>query len=118
MPDKVYGYSSLDTLRHLLTRLGEHIYIWGEAVIGGGVGNDNTIFLIFLSALFWIMAYLAVWNTTRRQHLWLAVAPAGIALLVNMYYYGGAQPLLPLLALYLLAVLLYAARLYTLNQER
>ena len=118
MPDKVYGYTWLDTVRHLLTRLGEHIYIWGEAVATGGVGSDNTIFLIFLSALFWIITYLAAWNAVRRQHLWLAVAPSGVALLINMYYYGGTQSLLPLLALYLLAVLLYAARLYTLNQEQ
>ncbi len=118
MPDKVYGYTWLDTTHHLLIRLGEHIYIWGEAVVSGGVGSDNTLFLIFLSALFWIITYLAVWNTVRRQHLWLAVAPSGVALLVNMYYYGGTQSLLPLLVIYLLAVLLYAARLYTLNQEQ
>lgn len=118
MPDKVYGYTWSDTLRHLTTRLGEHIYIWGEAAFSGGVGTDNTIFLIFLSTAFWIIAYLAVWNTVQRRHLWWAIAPAGVVLLVNIYYYGGAQSLLPLLAIYLLAVLLYTARLYTLNREQ
>jgi transglutaminase-like putative cysteine protease len=118
LPDKVYGYIWLDTLRHLIVRLGEHIYIWGEAAISGGVGTDNTIFLILLSAIFWIIAYVAVRCTVQRRHLWWAVAPAGIILLVNMYYYGGAESLLPLLALYLTFVLLYAARLYTLNQEQ
>jgi transglutaminase-like putative cysteine protease len=118
LPDKVYGYTWLDTLRHLIVRLGEHIYIWGEAATSGGVGSDNTIFLILLSAIFWIIAYVAVRCTAQRRHLWGAVAPAGIILLVNMYYYGGAKSLLPLLALYLAAVLLYAARLYTLNQEQ
>jgi len=118
MPDKVYGYAWQDTLRHLVTRLGEHIYIWGEAALSGGVGNDNTIFLIFLSAAFWIIAYMAVWSTVQRLHLWRAVAPSGVVLLVNMYYYGDAQSLWPLLAIYLLTVLLYAARLYTLNREQ
>jgi transglutaminase-like putative cysteine protease len=118
IPDKVYGYTWLDTLRHLVTRLGEHVYIWGEAALNGGVGSDNTIFLILLAAIFWVIAYVAVWCTVKRRHLWWAVAPAGIILLVNMYYYGGAQSLLPLLAIYLSAVLLYAARLYTLNQEQ
>jgi hypothetical protein len=68
MPDKVYGYTWLDTIRNLLTRLGEHVYIWREAVIGGGVASDNTIFLLFFAALFWIVTYLGIWNTVRRQN--------------------------------------------------
>ncbi|MBE2236237.1 MAG: transglutaminase domain-containing protein [Caldilineaceae bacterium] len=118
IPDKVYGFTWLDTLRHLLVRLGEHIYIWGEAALSGGVGTDNTIFLVILSAIFWLVAYVAVRCTVLRRHLWGAVAPAGIILLVNMYYYGGERSLLPLLVIYLSAVLLYMARLYTLNQEQ
>jgi hypothetical protein len=47
----------------------------------------------------------------------LAVAPAGIILLVNMYYYGGKEVLAFWLVVYLFVVLLYAARLYTLRQE-
>ena len=42
-----------------------------------------------LAAGFWLITYMTVWNTIRRQHLWRAVAPAGIVLLINMYYYGG-----------------------------
>ena len=101
----------------MVIRLGEHIYIWFDAISSGGVGKDNTIFLMVLSAGFWLIAYLAVWNTIRRQRLWLAVAPAGIILLVNMYYYGGKEVLAFWLIVYLFAVLLYAARLYTLRQE-
>lgn len=117
MPDKVYGMTALDTLRHLIVRLGEHIYIWGEAVITGGVGTDNTIFLMFLTALFWLIAYIAVWNTCRQRRIWLVIAPAGVALLINTYYYGGPRSVILLLVLYLFCVLLYAARMYTLSQE-
>ncbi len=118
MPDKVYGFTTLDTLRHMVTRLGEHIYIWGETVATGGVSIDTTIFLMFLLALFWLIVYLAVWNTVRRKRLWLSIAPSGIVILINMYYYGGTESLVPLLALYLVVALLYAARLYTLDQEQ
>lgn len=118
MPDKVYGWGSLDTLRHMIVRLGEHIYIWGEAVATGGVGTDNSIFLLFLASLFWLIAYLAVWNTFRQQHIWRAVAPAGVALLINTYYYGGQQALGLLLVVYIFCVLMYAARMYTLKQEQ
>ena len=45
MSDKVYGFTWLDSVRHLIVRLGEHIYFWLEAVSTGGVGKDNTIFL-------------------------------------------------------------------------
>jgi transglutaminase-like putative cysteine protease len=117
IPDKVYGFTWLDSVRQLLIRLGEHIYIWFDAISSGGVGKDNAIFLVVLSAGFWLIAYLTVWNTIRRQRLWLAVAPAGIILLVNMYYYGGQEALAFWLVVYLFAVLLYAARLYTLWQE-
>ncbi|MFN8595685.1 MAG: transglutaminase domain-containing protein [Anaerolineae bacterium] len=118
MPDKVYGWTGLDTLRHLIVRLGEHIYIWGQAVITGGVGTDNSIFLLFLASVFWLIAYIAIWNTFRRQHIWRAVAPAGVALLINTYYYGGPESLFLLLIVYIFCVLMYAARLYTLNQEQ
>ncbi len=117
MPDKVYGFTGLDSVRHLVVRLGEHIYIWFDAVSTGGVGKDTTIFLMGLSAAFWLIAYLAVWNTIRRQRLWLAVAPAGSILLLNMRYYGGKEVLAFWLNIYLFVVLLYAARLYTLRQE-
>jgi len=116
MPDKVYGWTALDTLRHMIVRLGEHIYIWGDAVLTGGVGTDNTIFLLFLGAVFWLITYLAVWNTFRQPRMWRAVAPAGVALLINTYYYGGPQSLYLLVIVYLFSVLLYAARMYTLKQ--
>ncbi len=118
MPDKVYGFTWLDSLRHLIVRLGEHFYLWFEAVSTGGVGKDNTIFLMMLVAGFWLITYLAVWNTIRQQHLWRAVAPGGIILLINMYYYGGQQGLAFWLIVYLFVVLLYAARSYTLHQEQ
>ncbi len=118
MPDKVYGFTWLDSVRNLIVRLGEHIYLWKEAVSSGGVGKDNTIFLMMLAAGFWLITYITVWNTIRGQHLWRAVAPAGFVLLINMYYYGGTQGLAFWLVVYLFAVLLYAARLYTLHQER
>ncbi|HZY42656.1 MAG TPA: hypothetical protein VFF59_11730, partial [Anaerolineae bacterium] len=116
LPDKVYGWTALDTLRHMIVRLGEHIYVWGNAVITGGVGTDNTIFLLFLTALFWLTAYIAVWNTFRQPRMWRAVAPAGVALLINTYYYGGAQALYLLVIIYLFGVLMYAARMYALKQ--
>ena len=117
MPDKVYGFTWLDSLRHLIVRLGEHIYLWLEAISTGGVGKDNTIFLMMLVAAFWLITYVAIWNTIRTPHLWRAVAPAGVILLINMYYYGGEQVLAFWLVVYLFVVLLYAARSYTLRQE-
>ena len=117
LPDKVFGWTGLDTLRYMIVRFGEHIYIWLQAAVSGGVGRDNTMFLMFLVAVFWLIAYIAVWNTFRQQHMWRAVAPAGVALLINTYYYGGPQSLYMLLILYLFCVLLYAARMYTLKQE-
>jgi transglutaminase-like putative cysteine protease len=118
MPDKVYGWTLLDSVRHLVVRLGEHIYLWLEAVLAGGVGTDNVIFLMALAAAFWLITYLAVWNTIRRQRLWWTIAPSGLILLINLYYYGGGRPLALWLVAYLFAVLLYATRLYTLRQRR
>ena len=118
MPDKIYGWTWLDTLRLMIIRLGEHIWLWLNAIATGGVGKDNTIFLMFLSALYWLIGFSAAWNTFRYQHMWRAVAPAGLILLINTYYYGGSSPLANLLVVYIFAVLLYAARLFTLNQQQ
>lgn len=117
MPDKVYGMTGLDSLRHQIVRLGEHIWLWGQSIAAGGVGTDNTIFLMFLAAVFWLITYIAAWNTFRERRIWLAIAPSGILILINTYYYGGTRAIILLLGLYLFWVLLYAARLYTLSQE-
>jgi hypothetical protein len=77
MPDKVYGFTWLDELRHLIVRLG-HLSLVQCSRDGRG-GQDNTIFLLVLAAGFWLVTHVAVWNTIRQQHLWRAVAPAGVA---------------------------------------
>jgi transglutaminase-like putative cysteine protease len=118
MPDKIYGWTWLDTLRLMIVRLGEHIWLWFNAIAAGGVGKDNTIFLMFLAAIFWLISFSAAWNTFRYKHMWRAVAPAGVVLLVNTFYYGGDRPLTSLVIVYIFCVLLYAARMYTLSQQQ
>lgn len=118
MPDKIYGWTWLDTLRLMLIRLGEHIWLWLNAITSGGVGKDNTLFLMFLSIIYWLIGFSAAWNTFRQPHMWRALAPAGLILLVNTYYYGGHSPLTNLLVVYIFAVLLYIARMFTLSQQQ
>ncbi len=118
MPDKIYGWTWLDTLRLMIIRLGEHIWLWFNSIASGGVGKDNTIFLMFLAAIFWLISFGAAWNTFRYKRMWRAVAPAGVILLINTFYYGGDRPLTSLVIVYIFCVLLYAARMYTLSQQQ
>jgi len=67
---------------HLLAR----VLLWLEQALTGGGAADNLIFVLLLSFLTWWLAYFAAWAVYRRQRVWRAIIPAGLAMLVNLYY--------------------------------
>ena len=50
------------------------------------------MFVVVMSILFWLMAYLAIWFTLRAHSLWAALLPGGITLMLNLYY-ANSEPL-------------------------
>jgi transglutaminase-like putative cysteine protease len=88
---------------------------WIVALASGKASADNLIFVTQLALLGWWIGYLALWSLMRHQRVIYAVLPAGVALLVNVYY--AAQNLTPYVILYLAAVLLLAIRVELARNE-
>jgi transglutaminase-like putative cysteine protease len=105
------------TPRDRLLELGYRLGFWfQQTVLGGELGTDPLMFVVVMSALFWLVTYLAVWCSFRVHNLWAALLPGGIILVINLYY--GPERIAFLLVPYLLFVLLFVVRFNLYTQER
>ena len=59
---------------------------WLNALIYRAPAADNLIFVIQLCLLGWWISFFAIWSLYRHQHVLQAIIPAGIVLLVVVYY--------------------------------
>jgi hypothetical protein len=78
------------------------------AVIQGGSGADNYVFVLLLSFSLWIMAYFGAWAVFRWQRVWWAVIVSGVALLLNVNY--AQDDMTQYLILFLISGLLLVVR--------
>ena len=108
----------LDTLGEKLVAWGRHIGEWVWLLRQTGVGKDNFVFLLALLIVFWLIGFLAVWNTFRVARVLRVVLPAGLVILVNLYYYGGRAQLSIFLYAYFVFALLYLVRVNLILRER
>ena len=83
---------------------------WLEALISGGISQDNLIFVLFLSVLFWFLGHNTAWHIFRIDRVWRAVLPPGLVILVNIFYYTGDAPLGNYMAVYFVFALLLLIR--------
>ena len=94
----------------------DRLAVWGDAVVSGGISNDNIPFVVLVVAATYLAAYLAAWSIFRWQNAWLGLIPGGLALLTNISYLPG-QKSLPLV-IYLFCAILLVARVNLLRQAR
>ena len=94
----------------------DRLAVWGDAVVSGGISNDNIPFVVLVVAATYLAAYLAAWSIFRWQNAWLGLIPGGLALLTNISYLPG-QKSLPLV-IYLFCAILLVARVNLLRQVR
>lgn len=59
---------------------------WFVRVINGGIGTDSFVFLCVMCTLSWLVGYLSAWSVFRHHQPWGAILPAGVMLLVNLFY--------------------------------
>jgi transglutaminase-like putative cysteine protease len=63
----------------------DHVGVWfRHALLANGSSNDNAIFLLFLSVLTALLAYISVWLVVRTRRPWLAAMANGVVLLINL----------------------------------
>ncbi len=67
----------------------ERMDVWLHAVFRGGTSTDELPFVILVVTLTWLGAYLSSWALFRWRHVWLALVPGGVAILVNVSYLPG-----------------------------
>lgn len=83
------------------------VAVWlDQAIAGQRPANDNVVFVLFLSVLFWFLGHNAAWHVFRVARVWRVVLPAGLVLVTNQFYYQGDAPLDRYLAIFVLLALL------------
>lgn len=106
------------TLRQRAIELGLRAVMWFEQVLEGGTSRDNLIFVLILAFVFWFLGFNAAANVFRTGHLWMAVIPAGLALLINTFYYVGRAHMNLLVVTFMFLTFALAARTNSLFRER
>jgi transglutaminase-like putative cysteine protease len=112
----VIGAELRGSLRDRTWEILERLYLWGDAVVTGGISNDDIPFIVLVVLATYVAAYIAAWSIFRWQNAWLGLIPGGLALLTNISYLPG-QHSLPLL-IYLFCAILLVARMNLLRQAR
>ena len=60
------------------------IYQWVVTSFGGGTSNDDSIFLFFITALGFVLAYTSAWLVYRTRNPWLMILANAVVLLINL----------------------------------
>jgi len=79
-------------LRDRLLAVGWRLGQWGLAVLTGEANNDSLIFVLQLSIILWLVAFVAAWLVHHSYRPWWAIALAITPLLVNLYYAPRLNP--------------------------
>lgn len=100
------GGSLLDRFASIFVRS----VVWVQALATGGIAQDNLVFVLFLSVLFWFLGHNTAWHIFRIDRVWRAVLPPGLVIFVNIFYYTGDLSLGSYLAVYAVLALLLLVR--------
>lgn len=67
-----------------IAMLAHGMHQWFVTVIAGGTGEDDSIFLFFITALGFLLAYSSAWLVYRTRSPWLMVIANAVVLLINL----------------------------------
>ncbi|HEU0074192.1 MAG TPA: transglutaminase domain-containing protein [Dehalococcoidia bacterium] len=112
----VIGNELRGSLRERTWEILERLWLWGDAVVTGGISNDDIPFIVLVVAATFVAAYVAAWSIFRWYNAWVGLIPGGLALMTNISYLPG-QHSLPLL-IYLFCAILLVARVNLLRHAR
>lgn len=96
----------LDGFYSVLTRL----LRWFVDAFTGGINQDDLVFTVLVSLLFWFLGYNAAWHLFRVDRVWRAIIPPGLILVTNSLYYAGDENLDTYLVVYVFLALLLVVR--------
>ncbi|PJF27485.1 MAG: hypothetical protein CUN53_03850, partial [Phototrophicales bacterium] len=88
----------------------ERLLTWTVDAASGGINQDELVFTLLVSALFWFLGHNLAWHVFRVDRLWRAVLPPALILFTNTVYYVGTQNFDSYIAGFLFLTLLLAVR--------
>lgn len=83
---------------------------WFYDAATGGINQDNLVFTMIVSFLFWFFGYNAAWHIFRIDRVWRVIIPPGLILIVNMIISSKAESLEIYLMIFVLMSLLLTVR--------
>lgn len=83
---------------------------WLADVVNSGINQDDLVFTMLVSSLFWSLGYNLAWHLFRVDRVWRAVIPPALILISNSVYYTGDANLEPYLIAFVFLVLLLIVR--------
>ena len=69
------------------------LFQWVFDATSGGINQDDLVFTLLVSGLFWFLGYNLAWHLFRVDRVWRAILPPALILITNAIYYTGTQPL-------------------------
>lgn len=100
------SWNPLNGLSIVITRAFE----WIVDAFTGGINQDNLVFTMVVSTLFWFFGYNAAWHIFRIDRVWRVIIPPALILMVNMVVYAGEASLDIYLMVFALMALLLIVR--------
>ncbi len=91
-----------------VTALFQGIHNWLATALAGGSVENDSIFLLFITALSFILAYTSAWLVYRLRSPWLAIVANAVVLLINLSNIAPGYTLF--LIVFLMAALLLLLR--------
>ncbi len=83
---------------------------WSIDAFVGGINQDNLVFTLLVSLLFWFLGYNAIWHMFRLDRVWRVILPPGLILITNMIVYSGDVSLEIYLIVYIFFSLILVVR--------
>lgn len=83
---------------------------WTIDAASGGINQDNLVFSLVVSLLFWFFGYNSVWHIFRVDRVWRVVIPPAMIMLVNLVVYTGDANLETYLLVFVFLALLLVVR--------
>jgi hypothetical protein len=83
---------------------------WVIDAFTGGVNQDDLVFTLLVSSLFWFFGYNVSWHVFRVDRVWLAILPPALILIANNLFYVGDRNLTPYLVFYIFLSLILLVR--------
>ena len=88
----------------------QHTNTWFQrAVLDHESSSDNTVFLLFLAILSFLLAYISIWLVLHTRRPWLAALANGVVLMINLNW-ATEEKAVFFIVLFLLATLLLLVR--------